>query len=162
MNSSTSWSKHIIHSGPVILSAIFLYFLSILYTSLTESIIIMRSSSGMSSIFRRGFILTFAITFQASGFVNEKVTITAAPAVALIMARGQIVDGPCGSFDRWVPAQAADTCQSFADRYGITVDRLEVLNPDISLICDDLTAGDGYCIGTIGSVSHPPFSCSSL
>ena len=118
----------------------------------------MRTSSRMSSIFRIGFILTFtfAITLQASGFVNDKVIITAPSAVASIVARGQSDGGPCGPFDRWALGQAADTCQIFADRYKITVDQLEVMNPHISSICNALTAGDGYCVGYIGSVPHPP------
>lgn len=124
----------------------------------------MHTSSGMSSIFQRGVILTLAVASAASNLVNNHATITAPLAVASIMARGQVVDGPCGSFDHWVQGQAADTCQSLADRYGITVAQLEVMNPDISSSCNALNAGKDYCVGLLGSVSQstPPFSCSSL
>ncbi|GKZ86835.1 hypothetical protein AnigIFM56816_002765 [Aspergillus niger] len=57
-------------------------------------------------------------------------------------------------------ASSGDTCQSVAADWGLTVQALEALNPDIT--CPDLVAGQTYCVlGTVSS-SGPTVSSTSL
>ncbi|KAF6234871.1 hypothetical protein HO173_007091 [Letharia columbiana] len=114
----------------------------------------MRSSSGMSTIFQTYIFFALSITSEVQGFRNDQAAITPPPAVATLVARDQVVLGACGPFDHWITVAAGASCESVASDNEITMDEFLLMNPNISPSCDNLIAGNQYCIGT-GPASPP-------
>ena len=126
----------------------------------------MRKSPNMDLSFHTCIILTFAIASLASQFNSDPAPVTAPPPVSTTQLQrrflGEIVPGPCAPTDNYVTAPAGSTCESFGVAHGITFDELLLMNPKLSKTCDNLIAGESYCVGAPGSTStgQPAVSCA--
>lgn len=120
----------------------------------------------MGFTFKTCIILTFAVVSLASQSISDPALVTAPPPVPTTQLNprflGEIVPGPCAPTDNYVTAPTGSSCQSFAVANGITFDELLLMNPKLSKSCDNLIAGQSYCVGAAGSTQtgQPPMSCA--
>ena len=125
----------------------------------------MRNSSNMGLTFQACTILTLAIASTASQSTNDPTPVTFPPPVSTPELHprflGQVVPGPCSPFDHYVTVTAGSTCESLAISHAISFDELLLMNPELSKSCDNLIAGESYCVGAAGSaqIGPPALSC---
>lgn len=75
--------------------------------------------------------------------VTPTITITGPPPTGTPTPHQPNMVSDCTAFDICIPG---DSCNSLTERNGITIDQLELWNPDVGSSCTLLLIGDYYCV----------------